>query len=633
MRMHCSQILRSTVTCLLLLAAGHTSAQAQPLGGGPVDLQLFRPAMDSKGFITQDASQVLGHLDVSFGLVLNYARRPLSLASTLTAADLRSQYEVRNLATGNLQAAVGLFKHLELGIGLPLTLWNGDTDPDTDPDDAAGDIDAQGVGDLSIHLKGRILNTSRYPVGLALVTTLSVPTGDDEKFLGSGRVGLNPKLIIDKELLDGRLKLAFNIGARFRFGSSDGFTDLRQCSINDLLQACGTGRSIETGQQLIYGFGVAFGIVPQRFDLVAEIYGQTGFEGLYELDKRNSAHEIVAGAKLYLARNSYLLLGAGRGLRGGGDNFQYGSPDVRGFLGFIFEPSIGDIDGDGIKDDIDKCPTEPEDFDDFEDEDGCPDPDNDKDGIPDTDDKCPNEPEDRDGVQDEDGCPEPDMFDRDGDGIPDDKDKCPDDPEDMDGFEDEDGCPDPDNDKDGILDDDDLCPNDPEDKDGFEDTDGCPDPDNDKDRILDVDDKCPNEPETYNGLDDEDGCPDKGRVIVHKGRIEILDKIYFETAKAVIKPVSYPILDAIAATLRGNPGITLVEIQGHADERGSASYNQDLTERRAAAVRRYLTDADVEASRLKAKGYGESKPVDPGHNEAAWSKNRRVEFVILKRAD
>ena len=132
------------------------------------------------------------------------------------------------------------------------------------------------------------------------------------------------------------------------------------------------------------------------------------------------------------------------------------------------------------------------------------------------------------------------MLDRDGDGIPDDKDKCPDDPEDKDGFEDEDGCPDPDNDEDGILDVDDLCPNDPEDKDGFEDEDGCPDPDNDKDRILDVDDKCPNEPETYNGFQDEDGCPDKGRVVVHKGRIEILDKIYFETDKAVIKPVSYP---------------------------------------------------------------------------------------------
>ncbi len=70
------------------------------------------------------------------------------------------------------------------------------------------------------------------------------------------------------------------------------------------------------------------------------------------------------------------------------------------------KPKILDRDGDGIPDDVDKCPNEPEDFDGFEDEDGCPDPDNDKDGIPDVVDKCPNEPETVNGVDDEDGCPD-----------------------------------------------------------------------------------------------------------------------------------------------------------------------------------------------------------------------------------
>jgi OOP family OmpA-OmpF porin len=98
-----------------------------------------------------------------------------------------------------------------------------------------------------------------------------------------------------------------------------------------------------------------------------------------------------------------------------------------------------DTDGDGIPDSIDKCPTEPEDKDGFQDEDGCPDPDNDGDGILDKDDKCPNEPEDKDGFQDEDGCPDPD---NDGDGIPDVSDKCPNEPETVNGYQDEDGCPD-----------------------------------------------------------------------------------------------------------------------------------------------------------------------------------------------
>ena len=99
-------------------------------------------------------------------------------------------------------------------------------------------------------------------------------------------------------------------------------------------------------------------------------------------------------------------------------------------------------------------------------------PDRDLDGIRDSKDKCPTEPEDYDGHEDEDGCPD---YDRDGDGISDDRDRCPDHPEDKDGFQDEDGCPESDNDRDGILDANDKCPNQPEDKDGDQDEDGCPD--------------------------------------------------------------------------------------------------------------------------------------------------------------
>ena len=220
--------------------------------------------------------------------------------------------------------------------------------------------------------------------------------------------------------------------------------------------------------------------------------------------------------------------------------------------------------------------------------------------------------------------------DRDGDGIPDDVDQCPDHPEDFDGFEDSDGCPDPDNDKDGILDKTDLCPNDPEDKDGFQDEDGCPDPDNDQDRILDPDDSCPNKPETYNGFEDEDGCPDKGSVIVEDDRIMILEKIYFETDSTVIQERSYPILDAVAATLNGNPHITMIEIQGHADERGSDKYNIKLTRGRAASVLDALLQRGVSSDRMRSAGYGERCPVDKRSTPAAWEKNRRVEFKIIE---
>ena len=62
--------------------------------------------------------------------------------------------------------------------------------------------------------------------------------------------------------------------------------------------------------------------------------------------------------------------------------------------------------------------------------------------------------------------------------------------------------------------------------------------------------------------------------------------VYFEYNKAIIKPQSYPILDAVAATLQGNPSIQLIEVQGHTDERGNDAYNLDLSDRRAAVGRR-----------------------------------------------
>jgi Ca-activated chloride channel family protein len=157
-------------------------------------------------------------------------------------------------------------------------------------------------------------------------------------------------------------------------------------------------------------------------------------------------------------------------------------------------------------------------------------------------------------------------------------------------------------------------------------------PDRDRDGIPDVDDCCPGEPEVWNGHADEDGCPDKGRIVVHMGRIEILDKIYFETGSATVKPVSAPILDAVAATLRGNPQIELVEVQGHADARGSRRDQERIALARARAVVAYLVARGVDPKRLLVRGYGATRPVDRRSGPDAWSRNRRVEWLILRRA-
>ena len=188
-----------------------------------------------------------------------------------------------------------------------------------------------------------------------------------------------------------------------------------------------------------------------------------------------------------------------------------------------------------------------------------------------------------------------------------------------------------DRDGDGIPDELDACPNEPEDKDGFQDADGCPDPDNDKDRIPDVVDKCPNEPETYNGFEDADGCPDKGRVIIRRGKLEILDTVYFAHDKRLIQPISSPLLDAIGATLIGNPQILSVEIAGHA-----AANETDpggLASARAAAVRDALIARNVAGARLVTRGYATTIPLCTQANEDCYGRNRRVDFKILRRAE
>ncbi len=610
----------AAVVALAVTAPRAASAQV----GGDIDLNLFRPAMDSRGYLTINASQVLGHGEMSFGMgALDWGYK---LASFEAGAN---EYTVKNMFAATLIAAYGLKAgpvELELGASVPLIIMSGDRNPDSlgDPgnpnDDQLFKFSGQGLGNVGLHLKTRFLKTTKKPrIGLGLIASVYLPTVSEKgAWLGESKATPQIMAIVDKEFgRRGRFKAALNAGIRIRTGTTED-TDTGSGDAG----SPSTGEAFKAANEIPVGIGLAYALTPQKFDLVAEAFGAVPLSG-----ENYQPMEAIGGIKVYLARNSFFTLGGGAGVIPG----KVGNPRIRGFIGIVFEPSIGDRDGDGYKDDVDGCPNDPEDFDDFEDEDGCPELDNDKDGILDEDDKCPLNPEDKDEFEDEDGCPEGNKNDRDGDGLLDDVDQCPDDPEDFDKFEDEDGCPDPDNDQDGILDVDDLCPNDPEDKDGFEDEDGCPDLDNDKDRIKDVDDRCPNEPETYNGTEDEDGCPDRGRVVVTDTNIEILDMVYFEYNKAVIKTESYGILDEVAATLAGNPGIKLIEVQGHTDERGNDAYNLDLSDRRAKSVKDYLIGKGIEDSRLTSQGYGETQPLDRRSNEQAWAKNRRVAFLILKR--
>ncbi|MFT3692754.1 MAG: OmpA family protein [Kofleriaceae bacterium] len=232
------------------------------------------------------------------------------------------------------------------------------------------------------------------------------------------------------------------------------------------------------------------------------------------------------------------------------------------------------------------------------------------------------------------------VADADGDGIPDNVDKCPKEPEDKDGFQDEDGCPDPDNDGDGIPDAQDKCPMEAEDKDNFQDDDGCPDPDNDGDGIPDAADKCPDQPETKNGYQDDDGCPDEipEKVKQFTGAIQ---GINFKLGEADLAPSSATTLDKAVAVMNEFKDVKL-EIQGHTDDIPLKSKkfadNQALSQARADSVKAYFVKKGIDESRLSAKGFGDTTPVEDPKGltgaklNTARAKNRRVEFKLISGA-
>ena len=221
--------------------------------------------------------------------------------------------------------------------------------------------------------------------------------------------------------------------------------------------------------------------------------------------------------------------------------------------------------------------------------------------------------------------------DRDGDGVPDESDRCPDEAEDPDGLNDTDGCPEADNDEDGIDDGVDECPEEPEDVDGFEDADGCPDPDNDGDSFPDQRDNCPDQPETVNGNEDFDGCPDEGLVQMIDDRVVLSDRVLFDLERSRVKSDALPVLRAIAKMQKQHPEWISVRVEGHTDAQGTPEYNQCLSARRAANVRRILVKMGIPDEMIDAVGYGSTNLRDPRNTPEANRRNRRVEFVVMAR--
>lgn len=272
---------------------------------------------------------------------------------------------------------------------------------------------------------------------------------------------------------------------------------------------------------------------------------------------------------------------------------------IQHFAGITFKFGGKDTDGDGIYDKDDACP-EVAGLPEFK---GCPD--TDKDGIQDSEDACPEEV----GTKELNGCP-----DNDGDGIINSEDACPDDK----GTKMMKGCPDADGD--GVADKDDKCPT----VAGAKDNAGCPWPDTDGDGVADKDDKCP----TVAGTVANNGCPEVSDETMKKLN-DYGKTILFNSGKASFQKQTIPVLQAMAAILKEYPTAKF-SLEGHTDSDGKDAMNQKLSEDRAAAVKNFLVENGIDASRLSSKGFGESMPVDSNKTAKGKANNRRVEVKLVK---
>lgn len=353
------------VGTLALLVGSVSPATGQDYGGpteGDLSVQKFQPITGPNGVFTVDGAKAAEDLQLTTGVLLNFQSKPLVLEENDEITPI-----VESQFTADVLAGLGIGGWLEFGLDLPVYALN-------DAVVSGQDVGGASIGDLRLQGKLELIDTSEAPVGVAVLASLSAPTGDTDKFTGTGEWSFQPGVIVDAEV--GDVLLASNAGVALH--AQKGFGQLN------------------VGPELFYRLG-ALWKTGSFVDVGGELYGSTDLDNPFDFD--SSPLEAVLGVRAKLPLGLGLDLGAGRGLIGG-----YGAPEYRVFGGLRFASlEDNDWDGDGIANGADSCPRTPEDLDDFEDGDGCPDPDNDEDGILDVGDSCPIEPEDKDGFEDKDG--------------------------------------------------------------------------------------------------------------------------------------------------------------------------------------------------------------------------------------
>jgi OOP family OmpA-OmpF porin len=612
------------VARLSLLAALvlSTSALAQPAGLPEFELERMEFNPSGAGSLVLGTGQLLRGGDMRVSLIGHYENKPLSpeLIDVESETGFRDVVLVSHRTTAHINGVYGVSDNLEVGLQLPVILSQEQGDVRNSP----FGIPEGGVkiGTPIVNFNVGILDQSEtLPVDLAAGVSVGFPIGSADAMARENSLRAIPRIMVGRET-EG-LRAGFELGAYLRPRVQIGVGDNRE-AYNSLRLGAAVAT---TGEGVRYEANILMWVPFGREFLTAET---------------------LAGVRGNVSSDVEVFALGGLGF---GDTL--GNPDFRVMLGMAYGgassrcvaggkhtpqqcPDLDD-DGDNVKNRDDACPTEGGKVD----AKGCPLKDEDKDGIEDVNDQCPTvagaasakgcPDQDGDSVQDSqdkcpalagpadrNGCP-----DSDGDGLDDSADKCPKEA----GPVERQGCPEKDSDNDGLLDEQDKCPNEA----GIKELQGCPATDKDSDTVADHLDNCPNEA----GPADNQGCPaaQKQLVVIKQDRIDIKDKIYFDSGKATIQARSNPLMDQLSKVLVEHPEIVKVIIEGHTDDRGPIEFNRTLSQQRAEAVRDYMVKKGVATERLEPKGFGPDRPVQPNTTAEGRAANRRVDFLTRYATD
>ena len=630
--------------------AGLGVAHADPTSG--VDGQLFRPSYDTNGIFAVEGARLMQVRDIVFKLIGGWSQSPLNVAVPgigPAAGDTNKDQILNYVATVGMTFGMTVTERVAVGMDVAAyrtavgagygvrALYAANTmpkstglialrplsniDPSASPDDKAAYLGDELAGPLDVRLGLKVALYKDPQLALTAIGTVVLPFGDDDMLLGDHNLVYEPKLAFEwRPDRVHQTRVVANAAIRIRNRSVLQSYDTQDMTMTDANAkvfldvgseaVAGLGAMYEVSPRILLGAEAqAFIPLPDLFDygdcrLYSGARCSTLTDADYFADAKHGDFTVLADAGLMVRTSADLTLSlmAGTGQLGArGEAF-------RGMFGLIWSPQPEGAAAPGRND-------------------------KDGDGIPDSVDACPNDPEDKDGFQDEDGCPDPD---NDGDGIPDKQDQCPNDPEDKDGFQDQDGCPDRDNDNDGIPDSLDKCPNEPEDKDGFQDDDGCPDEDNDGDGIPDKNDKCPNDPETVNGFEDEDGCPDVRATTGPEERADRIDlkgqPIAFDR-NGKLTPASKTLLVQVATIVKQRKLTIRVEVHVAL---GTKSTNANViaaqkkkdkqtASRRANEIQEFLISQGVPQLQIPVVAIGSDRPL--GSAAPADAVNDRIDLI------